>query len=63
MAIAVCKECGSPLPPLAVEHGDEFCSTTCARRHYGTAEEQPDERGVVIQVPNQRWGGRLKQAS
>ena len=63
MAVTVCKGCGSPRPALAVEHGDEFCSTACARRHYGTAEEQPADPGVVIQVPTQRWGGRLRQAS
>jgi hypothetical protein len=24
-----------PLPPVATQHGDEFCSTECARQHYG----------------------------
>jgi hypothetical protein len=32
----VCKGCGSLRPTLAIEQGDEFCSTVCARRHYGT---------------------------
>lgn len=53
MAVAVCKECGSPRPQLAVEHGDEFCSTTCARRYYGTAEEQPEDPSGAIRVPTQ----------
>jgi hypothetical protein len=63
MAVHACKECGNPRPPLAVEHGDEFCSTTCARRYYGTAQERPADRGVVIRVPNQLWKRRLRQAS
>jgi len=29
----VCMECGKAKPVLAVEQGDEFCSTACARRH------------------------------
>ena len=32
-----CRGCGAPRPRLAVEQGDEFCSTECARRHYGTS--------------------------
>jgi endogenous inhibitor of DNA gyrase (YacG/DUF329 family) len=32
-----CKACGRPKPVLAVEQGDDFCSTECARHHYGTA--------------------------
>jgi hypothetical protein len=30
-----CKACGEPLPPVAIQHQDEFCSTECARQHYG----------------------------
>jgi hypothetical protein len=30
-----CKACGMPLPPVAIQHHDEFCSTECARQHYG----------------------------
>jgi hypothetical protein len=30
-----CKACGMPLPPVAIQHRDEFCSTECARQHYG----------------------------
>ncbi len=63
MRVDVCKECGKARPPLAVEHGDEFCSTTCARRHYGTAVERPARRGVVIRVPNEVWRGRLRRVS
>jgi len=32
-----CKECRAPKPSLAIEQGDDFCSTGCARRHYGTS--------------------------
>lgn len=53
MRTHVCKECGKARPPLAVEHGDEFCSTTCARRHYGTTPA----RDVVTRVPNRIWRG------
>ena len=30
------KECRRPLPRLAVQHEDCFCSTECARKEYGT---------------------------
>lgn len=26
-----CLQCGGPLPPLAVKHGDDYCTTECAR--------------------------------
>jgi hypothetical protein len=29
-----CAVCGSPRPPTAVNHGDPFCSATCARIYY-----------------------------
>jgi hypothetical protein len=29
-----------PLPPVATQHGDEFCSTECARQHYGCGRGQ-----------------------
>jgi len=32
-----CKACGRPKPALAVAQEDDFCSTECARHHYGTA--------------------------
>ncbi|MDQ7821112.1 MAG: hypothetical protein QN173_11010 [Armatimonadota bacterium] len=32
----VCQRCGRPLPPLAVRHGDPFCSRVCAEETYGT---------------------------
>ncbi len=32
-----CKACGRPKPALAVAQEDDFCSTECARLHYGTA--------------------------
>jgi hypothetical protein len=32
----ICKGCGGLKPALAIEQGDDFCSTECARRHYGT---------------------------
>ncbi len=31
-----CKGCGNLRPVLAIEQGDDFCSTECARRYYGT---------------------------
>jgi len=59
MRTHACKECGKARPTLAVEQGDEFCSTTCAKRHYGTMPA----RALVIQVPNQISGERLKRVS
>ncbi|HYM71166.1 MAG TPA: hypothetical protein VEZ44_16330 [bacterium] len=50
-----CKACGRKIPPVAVQHGDEFCSTDCARRHYGTVQEKRAGRPVkssrVARVP------------
>ena len=31
----LCVTCGKPLPPLAVQEGDDFCSTECARQAHG----------------------------
>ena len=31
-----CLVCGKPLPPLAITRSDPFCSTGCARKHWGT---------------------------
>jgi len=42
-----CKACGRKKPPLAVQHGDEFCSTDCAKRHYGTVQERRAGRPVT----------------
>lgn len=42
-----CKACGKPKPSLAVEQGDDFCSTECARRHYGSSPARP-ARGVIL---------------
>ncbi len=36
MRLEPCKGCGNLKPALAIEQGDDFCSTECARRHYGT---------------------------
>jgi hypothetical protein len=36
MIAELCKACGKPKPSLAVEQGDDFCSTECARGHYGS---------------------------
>lgn len=30
-----CKICGKPITTVAAAHGDPFCSTECARVHYG----------------------------
>ena len=57
MRVHACKECGKARPRLAVEHGDEFCSTACARRHYGTTPA----RDAMIQVLNRVGRGRLKR--
>jgi hypothetical protein len=48
MALESCKACGRPKPPLAIEQGDDFCSTECARHHYGTSL---NERARVIALP------------
>jgi endogenous inhibitor of DNA gyrase (YacG/DUF329 family) len=33
-----CAKCGKPIPILAKEHGDAFCSRLCAETHYGTLQ-------------------------
>lgn len=47
MAVGLCKACGKPRPVLAVEQGDDFCSTECARSHYGSTPIRP-ARGVMV---------------
>jgi len=47
MALQRCKTCGRKRPPLAVQHGDEFCSTDCARRYHGTGREKRVGRPVT----------------
>jgi hypothetical protein len=36
-----CRACGQPIPPLAQEHGDDWCSTRCCRRAHGVTEHFP----------------------
>jgi hypothetical protein len=44
-----CKACGMPLPPVATQHGDEFCSTECARQHYrGGRGERTTPRKLYV---------------
>lgn len=38
MQLASC-ECGKERPPVAVSHNDPFCSTECAKKHFGTYVE------------------------
>jgi len=33
-----CVHCGEDLPPIAVQHNDPYCSTSCAREGYQTTE-------------------------
>lgn len=42
-----CKGCGGPKPPLAIEQGDDFCSTECARRHYGISTGERRTLGAL----------------
>ncbi len=42
----VCKECGRAKPALAIEQGDEFCSTGCARRHNRMGLGERTNRGT-----------------
>jgi len=43
MGVELCKVCGRLKPSLAVEQGDDFCSTKCARGRYGSP---PTRRGA-----------------
>jgi hypothetical protein len=51
-----CKECGRSKPILAIKQGDDFCSTECARRHYGTSFR---ERRRLVVLP----GGEPQSAA
>lgn len=42
-----CKACGMPLPPVAIEHRDDFCSTECARQHYGGGRAERTAPGRI----------------
>jgi hypothetical protein len=33
-----CKRCGRPKPPLAIQHGDLFCSTECSKAAHGVKD-------------------------
>lgn len=53
-----CKRdgCSKPLPPIAVSHGDPYCSTGCARIERGLnpdnakpVEIEPDELDVTVE--------------
>ena len=47
MRLEPCKGCGGLKPALAIEQGDDFCSTECARRHYGTLTGERRTLGAV----------------
>jgi hypothetical protein len=34
-----CVVCKEPRPPLAVKHGDPFCSAACCRKSYHVKEK------------------------
>jgi hypothetical protein len=40
----VCAVCGGGLPEVAVRTRDPFCSTACAREHFGTGSRSERER-------------------
>lgn len=41
---AGCLVCGDTRPPLALLHGDRFCTTRCARAFYGCPIDPATER-------------------
>ena len=48
-----CTRCGRTLPDLSKRDGDPFCSTTCARKTYGTyTETETDKRLTDILRPD-----------
>ena len=44
-----CKVCGGGLPEVSVRTDDPFCSTACARQHYGTGTRSERERASRLQ--------------
>jgi len=48
MVVELCRACGKPKPSLAVEQGDEFCSTECARGDYGSPPNRPAGGSIVM---------------
>jgi len=45
----VCRVCGSGLPEVAIRTRDPFCSTACARDHFGTGTHRERERASRLQ--------------
>jgi len=43
----VCLRCGKPIPQVARQHGDPFCSRVCAETTYGTNTRRTPGRMVV----------------
>jgi len=55
---ARCKACGGKRPRLAVQHGDEFCSTDCARRYHGTGRDKRVGRPAVPRRLSRETAGK-----
>ena len=46
-AVCIVEGCNNELRPAAIAHGDPFCSTQCAKAHYGTEFAQPERMNVA----------------
>jgi len=54
----VCMECGKVKPALAIEQGDDFCSTACARRHNRMGLGERTDRGDDVSWARAQSGSR-----
>ncbi|HEV8354824.1 MAG TPA: hypothetical protein VGR24_11610 [bacterium] len=43
----LCQRCGRRIPPVALKHGDPFCSRVCAETTYGTAARSMSGRMLI----------------
>jgi len=56
VSVPLCALCPKPLPELAIEYGDPYCSSTCARADHGCSLP------VLKAPPKPRKPGRATDA-
>ena len=59
LLVTPCKTCGGPLPPIAAEAADEFCSRECCQAAHGVREQTHQEITSGRFVRKSYWEGRL----
>ena len=52
-----CRQCGKPVPAIARQHADPYCSTLCAKlaHHQITTEEVTESRRRTMHTEGATW--------